>query len=190
MFIIGGKYGGRKIKTILNNTYRPTTFKVKESIFSILRSGQFLDDNGKSVLDDAVTVDVFGGTGALTFEAISRGAKKGYIIEKDHAHLKTLKENIEKLNFEESIIALQGNACDLMKAKEQCDIAFIDPPFNEGLITDTIQSLVQKDWLKEGGLIVIERHINDLYNPGKFCNLLFQRKYGKVFLEILQKSEN
>lgn len=189
MYIIAGKYRGRKIKTERNHSYRPTTAKIKEAIFSILNSGQFVDEGGKSVLDGAITVDVFGGTGALTFEAMSRGAGKGFVIEKDYTNLKMIKYNIENLKLDNNVYALYGDACKLMKSKEQCDIAFIDPPFNKGLITDTIKSLLSQGWIKKGGLIVIERHINDLYESHEDCYLLFQRKYDKVWLEILQNKE-
>lgn len=189
MFIISGKYRGRKIKTISSNNYRPTTSMMKESIFSVLSSGQFIDESGHSVLDGAVTIDVFGGTGALTFEAISRGAKKGIIIEKDQTNLELLKENIKTLNFDEKIIALYGDACNLSKNSEKCDIAFVDPPFNKGLISKALDNLLHKGWIKDGGLIVIERHLQDLYDVREDCNLVFSRKYGKVWLEILQKLE-
>lgn len=186
MYIIAGKYRGRKIKTERNHSYRPTTAKVKEAIFSILNSGQFVDEGGKSALEGAVTIDVFGGTGALTFEAISRGASRGFIIEKDYTNLKMIKQNIESLNLDKEVYALYGDACRLMRSKDQCDIVFIDPPFNKGLITDTIKSLLYQNWIKNEGLIVIERHINDLYEAREDCHLLFQRKYDKVWLEILQ----
>ena len=136
-----------------------------------------------------MTVDVFGGTGALSFEAISRGAKKAIIIEKDQTNLELLKENIKTLNFDEKIIALYGDACNLSKNSEQCDIAFVDPPFNKGLISKTLDNLLHKGWVKDGGLIVIERHLQDLYTTREDCNLVFSRKYGKVWLEILQKLE-
>jgi 16S rRNA (guanine966-N2)-methyltransferase len=187
MFIIAGKYRGRKIKTTSNNTYRPTTSMMKEAIFNVLSSGQFIDENGHSVLDGAVTVDVFGGTGALTFEAISRGARKGIIVEKDYETLELLKDNIKTLNFEEKIIAIHGNACNLSNSKEECDVAFVDPPFNKGLISDTLGSLLRKGWLKSGGIVVIERQIEDLYNMQDGYELVFSRKYGKVWLEILKK---
>ncbi|MBP9791612.1 MAG: 16S rRNA (guanine(966)-N(2))-methyltransferase RsmD [Rickettsiales bacterium] len=189
MFIISGKYRGHKIKTIRSQNYRPTTSKIKESIFSILSSGQFVDDSGRSVLDGAVIIDVFGGTGALTFEAISRGAKKGIIVEKDQTNLELLKDNIKTLNFDEKIIALYGNACNLSKNSEECDIAFVDPPFNQGLISKTLDNLLHKGWVKDGGLIVIERQLQDLYTAREDCNLVFSRKYGKVWLEVLQKLE-
>jgi 16S rRNA (guanine966-N2)-methyltransferase len=187
MYIIAGRYRGRKIKTTNDYKYRPTTYKVKEAIFSILASGQFLDQNNQSVLKNAVTIDVFGGTGALTFEALSRGTSKGFIIEKDSKHLSLIKENIINLGFDQQVIALQGDARNLMSSKASCDIAFIDPPFNQGVITDTIKSLINKGWIKDNGFIVIERHEKDLYQINDDCQLVFARKYGRVLLEILQK---
>lgn len=187
MFIIAGKYRGRKIKTIRSHNYRPTTARVKEAIFNILGSGEFINDNGKSVLDQAITVDVFGGTGALTFEAISRGTKKGIIIEKDYDNLELLKTNIKTLKFDEPVLALYGDACNLSYAKEECDVAFVDPPFNQGVISNTLNNLINKGWIKNGGLIVIERHMQDLYEPRDDCELVFSRKYAKIWLEILQK---
>ena len=176
-----------KLKQPRGLKYRPTTYKIKEAIFSVLNSGQFIDSNGKSVLDDAVTIDVFGGTGALTFEAISRGASKGFIVEKDSKHLSLIKENVDRLGMSDNVEVLHGDARNLMKSRKSCDIAFVDPPFNQGVITDTINSLIIKDWIQSKSLVIIERHERDLYQIRDDCQLVFSRKYGKVWVEILQK---
>ena len=94
MKIISGSLKGRNILTTDDNSYRPTTGRVKEAIFSILSGGQF-----EGILKDAVTIDLFGGTGALTFEAISRGATKGIIIENNAQNLKALDLNAKRLGI-------------------------------------------------------------------------------------------
>ena len=184
MKIISGKLQGRKIHTSKDNDYRPTTGRVKEAIFSILSSGEFLNQDGYTAIDDAVTIDVFGGTGALTFEAISRGAKQSYIIESNITHIKDMEINISKLGIGSQIKIIRGSATALPKSEVRCNIAFIDPPFNKGLINDTVKSLVEQNWLSKNAIIVIENHHKDLYNIEQYAELLKSRRYGDAILSI------
>jgi 16S rRNA (guanine966-N2)-methyltransferase len=179
MKIISGILKGRTILSTKENSYRPTTGKVKEAIFSILASGQFTN-----VLKDAITIDLFGGTGALTFEAISRGAARGIIIENNINNVKTLELNTKRLGLQGRVQIIKASATALPSAITKCSIAFIDPPFNKELISSPVAELSNKGWLTDQALLVIESHEKDHYDLGPGYSLLFSRNYGKAVLNI------
>jgi 16S rRNA (guanine966-N2)-methyltransferase len=189
MQIITGKFKGYKIVTSNKCHYRPTTGRVKESIFSILSSGTFIQ-NGKSILEDAITMDLFAGTGALSFEAISRGAKHSVLIEKDPGHLQILKYNIDKLGINGQVNLVKGDATNLPVAKIKCNLIFIDPPFNMQLVNPTLDSLEKKGWLMNGAIIVIETHYKDKYSPNHNFIELDSRDYGHIILKIYKFLQN
>jgi 16S rRNA (guanine966-N2)-methyltransferase len=183
MKIISGSLKGRSLLTTDDNSYRPTTGRVKEAVFSVLSSGQFA-----GILKDAVTIDLFGGTGALTFEAISRGAAKGIIIENNAQNLKTLDLNAKRLGIQNQVHIIKGNAANLpvapSYANNKCTIAFIDPPFDKNLIVGPIEELSRKAWLADSAIIVVESHEKESYELGPSYELIFTRKYGKAILHI------
>lgn len=183
MQIIAGRLKGYKIVTDNKCDYRPTTAIVKEAIFNILSNGSFVE-NSESILKDAVTIDLFAGTGALTFEAISRGAKYSILIEKEIKHFQMLNLNIAKFGLSEQVTVIKGDATNLPHAKVKCKIAFIDPPFNQKLVDPTLNSLVKKGWLEKDAIIVIETHFKDQYNPDHNFEELFSRPYGHALLKI------
>ena len=193
MKIIAGYLKGKNILITKENSYRPTTGKTKEAIFSILSSGQFINqDTNESVLKGAITLDLFGGTGALTFEAISRGASKGIIIENNSHNIKTLETNIKRFNIQHKINLLKINAIDLPMASLQIankiSIAFIDAPFNKNLIEKSISQLISKNWLSNSALLIIEHHEKENYQLDSEYTLITSRKYGKVILSIYTSS--
>lgn len=154
MRIIGGTFRGRKLKTPEAKDIRPTTGRLRESIFSAVdhRIGGFA---GKRV------ADIFSGTGALGLEALSRGAKSVTWVEKHYPALSILKENIALLKVEDQAKILKSDARDLPLAQKPFDVIFMDPPYGRGLAGSTLKSLVEKNWLEEHGLLVLEVDKND-----------------------------
>ncbi len=124
--IIGGAWRGKSIKVIDSSGLRPTADRTRETLFNCL---------GQRV-DDLVCLDMFAGTGALGFEALSRGAAKVFMIESALAVFNALKENYTHLSKDGALGHLdlmKGNAFNLAKgmADDSVDICFIDPPFEE-----------------------------------------------------------
>lgn len=181
MRIIAGRLKGRIINTIQKGTYRPTTGHVKEAIFNMICNGVF-----GNIIEGATTIDLYGGTGALSFEAISRGAAHAVVIEKDLGNYDLLKKNIECLDINDEVTLIRGDATNLPKAKICCDIAFIDPPFNKRLVDPTLESLIKNKWLADGAYIIIETHKDDPYQITNPCRLILEREYGHSILRILQ----
>jgi 16S rRNA (guanine966-N2)-methyltransferase len=187
MKIISGKLKGHKFKTKENSSYRPITGRIKEALFSILSSGQFLDsETNKSVLEGATIIDVFGGAGAITFEAFSRGVTKGVIIEKDSDSFASLQKNTQALGLVGSLEVIRGDATNLPPARYGCSIAFIDPPFKEGLVERSVGSLVKKKWLTEDAILVVRTHYTEDFDIGKFAAEVFSRKYNNSLLKIFR----
>jgi len=154
MRIIGGKFRGRKLKTPGAKDIRPTTGRLRESIFSALdhRIGGF---HGKRI------ADIFSGTGALGLEALSRGAARATWVEKHSPGLSILKENISLLEVEDQAKILRADARNLPKADKPFDVVFLDPPYGRGLAGPCMKSLLEKNWLDETSLIVLECDKNE-----------------------------
>jgi 16S rRNA (guanine(966)-N(2))-methyltransferase RsmD len=179
MRIIGGEAKGRKLIAPKGLTTRPTTDRVKEAVFNIL---------GNKVRD-AVFLDLFGGTGAIAIEAISRGAAEAVICEKDFQALRVISHNIISANFTEKIKVLKIDALMALKilAKEnyRFDIIYLDPPYQAGLLPEVIEQLDESSLLKEDGLIMVEtskREDLSKYNIG--YSLLKSRNYGDTLITV------
>ena len=185
MKIIAGKLKGRNIKTLENTDYRPTTGKVKEALFSILTSGMFIDDD-ISILNDATVLDLYSGSGSLGFEALSRGAKQVIFVDFNQDLLNIIKENARIYEETNNIIVLRADATALPPAKQSCDVVFIDPPYQKSLIKPTLESLHNKQWLRDGSIIVVEstkfEHIEDSAN----FTIVKNKLYGKTRILILK----
>lgn len=176
MRIIAGLAKGRKLLAPEGfDTTRPTLDRVKEAMFNIIQ--------GK--VPYAVAVDVFAGTGSLGLEAVSRGAKKCYLVDKSPVTYPLLKKNVENLKFTEQCECLN---MDSYKALEELhkrgvvfDLMFIDPPYRKNMIPPAIEYIGKTRMLKEDGLIVSKIDtIEEIYEGNEEIILTDYRKYGKT----------
>ena len=153
MRVIGGKYKGSKLLPADGFKIRPTSDRLKESIFSIINSNKYnININSCNVLD------ICSGTGSLGIEAFSRGAVSVYFIDIDHISIKLVHKNISKLKIneqiEKNIKIIKGEATKALKnIKKIFQIVLIDPPYN----TDIIEKCLFK--LKEFNLINQDSYI-------------------------------
>ena len=181
MRIISGIAKGRRLKSPPDDDVRPTIDRVKESIFNMINMH----------IQDAVVLDLFSGTGNLALEAISRGAKKAYLVDKSRKSLKIIKENIQTLGFHEECHVIEGDFKKIAShSKERFDIIFLDPPYNKGLINESIGFLLKNDRLNHNGIIVAE-HINEEpieESPDKL-EIIKQKRYGIMTVTIYKKLE-
>lgn len=150
MRVISGEYGGRRLKALDGDNTRPTTDKVKESIFNMI--GPYFD--GGTVLD------LYAGSGGLAIEAVSRGMDLGICIEKNFAALKIIKENIEVTKEPEkfNVKKMDANkALDFLKEEgTKLDLVLLDPPYARQEIAKQIEELLINGSLNEGAVIVCE----------------------------------
>lgn len=142
------------LKSLSKNTTRPTTDKVKESLFNII--GPYFA--GERVLD------LYSGSGALAIEAVSRGAKYAVCVEKYYPALKIVQENIRLTQDEQKFITIKQTAqkaiLQLAQNDEQFDLVFLDPPYAKQTILQDINQLLSLNLLTQESLIVCETDVN------------------------------
>jgi 16S rRNA (guanine966-N2)-methyltransferase len=189
MRIVGGKHRGRKLESPPDERVRPTSDRARESLFNILSHGRFAA-GGTSLLIGARVLDVFCGTGALGFEALSRGAAHATFIDSDPASLKLVQANAKTLGETANAQTYQTDATKLGRATQAAMIAFLDPPYREGLAGPALAALAANGWLADGAICVVETDAReDLETPADFTRE-DERRYGKAKLTFLKYSAN
>lgn len=147
MRVITGAARGRKLMTLEGLDTRPTTDRVKESIFNIIQ----FDIPGRKILD------LFGGSGQMAIEALSRGADSAVIVDASAAAAKIINANVKTCGFEKSTKVVCGDfASYLATCREKFDVIFLDPPYRENFLSQAINSICNIDILTDGGIIVCE----------------------------------
>ena len=150
MRIITGKHKGRRLYTLEGMNTRPMMDRMKESVFNII--GPYFDGD--------VVLDLFGGSGALSLESISRGASKSYIVEKSSDALKVIKKNVEMVNEVDNVNILSMDyklALDFFKNNnKKFDIIFLDPPFRMNIIDEIISFILEYDLINQNGYIICQ----------------------------------
>jgi len=180
MRIITGKYRGRKLETPFGNEIRPTSDKVKESIFNILMCD----------IEGAVCVDLFAGTGNLGLEALSRGASKCWFCDSERIDI--IKRNIKYCKADNESIVLAGDYRKALKRiNEKVDIIFIDPPYHAGLYEKAVEQIDLLDLLTDVGIIVAEHEkMTDLPEHIGGMKLFKHKKYGKTCLSLYKRADS
>ena len=185
MRIISGKFRGLKLQPPVDFSIRPTSDRLKESLFSILESNKY---NVK--IENSNVIDICSGTGALGIEALSRGAKLIYFIDKDPKAINVLQKNISKLKIDykdETYIKIIRDDANkaLQNIKNNFDIVLIDPPYNSNVIEECLVKLKQYNLINFNSYIFTESSKNENINFDGF-NLLDTKIIGKSKLTILQ----
>lgn len=180
MRVIGGKYKGRALFTLADNQVRPTTDRVKESIFDLIR-GQF---EGKNVLD------LFAGSGALGIECLSRGAASAVFIDKSKEAANVIRQNLDKIGATGEVYNSDYKTAlsKLSSASRRFGLILLDPPYHKNIESEILTQIALKDILEADGLIVLERQRdNDSYIIPHELALYDSRDYGSTSIDILKK---
>jgi len=193
MKVTGGKYRGKNIESRDEKTLRPTTARVRETIFNILAHGKFIheddfiSDDNPSLIEDRKVLDIFCGTGALAIEAISRGAAFVYLVDQNPKTLSLAKSNVDSLGEEDDNASyIRSDSTLLPSAFEECDLVFIDPPYNKNLGIPAIKSLVKNKWLKIGAIVVLEHGKQDDVQEISGFKMLDNRTSDKTRITFYQ----
>lgn len=177
--VISGSAKGHKLKTIKGMTTRPTSDRVKESLFNII-TGQ---------LDSASVLDLFAGTGSLGIEALSRGAEKAVFFDKSTECCNLIKDNLAHTKLAEKAEVytadFAGGIERLHAQGRKFDLVLLDPPYNKNFIQDTLKILINNDIIRDDGIIVAEHSLSDnLPAVSGRLEAIDSRKYGDTVLTI------
>ena len=180
MRVISGKARGVQLKTPQGMLNRPTADRVKEAMFSIIQ----FDLPGAKVLD------LFGGTGQLGIEALSRGAQSCVFVDKNESACGIIRENLRRTGFaEEGSIVRSDYLSYLKTAHEMFNIVLLDPPYAEEFLENSIKLLSEIDILQSNGIIISERPFGkelSLDLPGFTRSKDY--KYGNTVLALYRKN--
>ena len=180
MRVITGKARGVQLKTPEGLLTRPTGDKVKEAMFSIIN----IDIPGSKVLD------LFGGTGQLGIEALSRGAQSAVFVDAREEACKLIRENLRRTKLEQQGKVVRSDYMDYLKrCKETFSIILLDPPYAEEFLENALNRITEIDILQSDGIIVTERPLGKEL-PFEFDGYIRSRdyKYGKTLLTIYRKA--
>ena len=179
MRVITGKARGVVLKTPDGQATRPTAERVKEALFSVIN----FDIPGMDVLD------LFGGTGQLGIEALSRGAASAVFVDAGEAACKIIRENLKRTKLENQASVVRSDYLSYLRTcKRKFGIIFLDPPYAEVFLENALKMITEIDILETGGIIVAERPLGkDL--PWDFPGFTRSRdyKYGKTLITIYKK---
>ncbi len=187
MRIVGGRLKGRSITSPKGRSTRPTSDRARESLFNILSHAEWAPS-----LEGARVIDVFAGTGALGFEAMSRGAVFCLFVEIDAAARGAIRENAEAYDLLGTTRIHRRSAAHLgLKPAglgAPFDIAFMDPPYRKELVGPAIAALRDGGWLTENGLVVLEIAHDESIPEAAGFTLCDQRTYGEAQFVMLLRS--
>jgi 16S rRNA (guanine(966)-N(2))-methyltransferase RsmD len=179
MRVISGAARGRRLKQLQGMDTRPTTDKVKESIFNIIQ----FDIEGRRVLD------LFGGTGQLGIEALSRGAACCTFLDSRREAAALIRENLKATGLSEGAAVIQGDALAYLTAcREKFDLIFLDPPYHTDLLEQALDAIMRIDILNGNGIILCESGADKTlppavppYGQGR------EYRYGKIKLTLYHR---
>ena len=181
MRIVGGRLRGRVLQAPASRDIRPTSERLRESIFDILTHRH------EGVVEGAQVVDLFAGSGALAIEALSRGARTALFIDNGAEARALLRANVESLGLGGVTRIFRADATKLGRAPagDPFTLAFLDPPYDKGLAGPALAGLVDGGWLAKGALVVVEESAKaDIGAPAPL-SIVDERTYGETKVVFL-----
>lgn len=174
MRIVGGKYKGRILQIPKNLKARPTTDFAKESLFNILSNHFYFEE--------LEVLDLFGGTGSISFEFASRGVRKVDLVESNYRHVTSIQRNLEHLE-EKNIKVYKADVFRFIKGIDtRYDIIFADPPYDMPLFDELYRLIMQQEILKKDGWLILEHSSKTILEDQS--RLIQKRSYGGVNFSI------
>ena len=181
MRIVGGRFRGRAIAGPQSDAIRPTSDRAREAIFNILVSRSGPDFSGRRVLD------LFAGTGAMSLEALSRGADAAVLIDTGIEARALIRDAIDTFGLGGSTRVLKRDACSMGPNEKYApfDLVFCDPPYSQGLGETALLSAAKGGWLVPGADIVLEERRGQNVDLPQGFELVDQRHYGEAEVRFL-----
>jgi 16S rRNA (guanine966-N2)-methyltransferase len=186
MRIVAGQFKGRPIQAPKTDATRPTSDRARESLFNMIAHADWAPP-----LEGARILDLFAGSGALGFEALSRGGSFCVFVETAHAAMTVLRKNLAALGVGDTGKTQRRSAADLGEMPAalgaKFDIAFLDPPYKKGLVEPCLKSLIDGAWLAPDALVVVETAVDEA--PGfDAWELVAERESGAAKFWFLKRA--
>jgi 16S rRNA (guanine966-N2)-methyltransferase len=185
--IIGGEYKGRTISAPDGRDTRPTSDRAREAIFNILEHADYVP-----ALSGLRVLDVFAGSGALGFEAISRGAAFCLFVETDENARGAIRETVESLGLFGCTRVHRRDATKLGlrpgSEPEAFDLVFMDPPYHKGLYGPALDALIEGGWIRDSAVIVLEIASSEPQFAHPMWHIEDTRIYGAARVLVLRKN--
>ncbi len=179
MRVISGSARGLKLLAPEGLDTRPTTDRVKESIFNILQP----------YIPCTNALDLFSGSGAMGIEALSRGCKGCVFVENNRNALEIIHKNLEKSRLSSSSVVIFGDAFDYLKGcSEKFDLIFLDPPYNKGLLSAAMDIIYENGLLTDNGIVLAESEAGGETVSDSPLKCFKQAKYGKTVISVFRRS--
>jgi|SRR5271169_2818049 len=188
MRIIAGAYRSRPLKSLPGLELRPTSDRLRETLFNVLAAS--------SKLEGSVWLDLFAGTGAVGIEALSRGAQRVYFVESERKHARLLRENLHSLKIREGFDVYESDVASVLRSLDAsvvtCDFCFLDPPYRmRGAYERTLEFLGESRMVRPSSIVIAEHEKK--YEPGeKFGALVRYRRIvqGDAGLSLYRVASN
>lgn len=181
MRVISGSARGRKLAAPEGLDTRPTTDRVKESVFNII----------SPYVPTKNVLDLFAGSGAMGIEALSRACEHAVFIEQDNKALNIIKKNLTDTRLADRADVIKADAFSFLRnCKIKFDIIFLDPPYNRGLLTHAINEINKLSLLSPNGIIVAESEHGGELPDGGNLELIKNVKYGKTVILIFRNTSD
>ncbi len=185
MRVIAGKAKGRILFQPKSEAIRPTSDRVKESVFNTI---------GEEIVDKRI-LDLFAGTGNLAIEALSRGAEKAVLVDKAKTAINIIYKNVNAVGFKDKCQIVRSDVFRYLsyaiKSKEKFGVIFADPPYLQNVIGSLVKEIDLSDLLNNGGLFILEHDKNQyLTMPLKSLAIVRQKKYGNTAVTFFRKRGN
>jgi len=179
--VITGTARGRRLETLPGDATRPTSEKVKESLFSAIQ----FDIEGRRVLD------LFAGSGQLGIEALSRGAAEAVCVEKRLDAVRLVKENLALCQLQDKARVHAGDSLAYLRSGEKFDLIFLDPPYGSDLLNQALEMIAAFDICRAHGIIVAESAADKVLPamPAPY-RLYREYRYGQIKLTVFHRDGN
>lgn len=185
MRIVGGRHRGRRLATPEGRDIRPTADRAREALFNLLAHGPYAGDAGPMPMGVDV-LDAFAGTGALGFEALSRGAGHVSFLEQDAAAVRLIKQNAAALDETAHVSVLRRDAVHPGPAPRPHGLALLDAPYRGGLTAPALTALAADGWLAADAVVVVELGKNEALAPPADFTPVDDRRYGAARMVLLR----